>query len=433
MKEKTLMKIFTAIIIFAFSSVVLAGGTETGNLSGAKTLSLNGLYFAGNDGINKSLNNPAGIIYMENTGVEFFILDRLAQSRFESGNRGLFKSFRNDEILFSGGIFLALGENLKMAAAYQPASSFNIEWPYASIFQTDSASALLVFDYYNKLTSDAITLTAAYRAGSFSIGLSPVLYRVRHQLSFPLSNPLWIDGAGNAAYQVAYDQEGWAFGFVLGAVMDFSTDLRIGLSVKSGYSADLSGTAKSNYFPTLTTAPSDIDIDSKVEFPWVAGLGFLYNLGERVKLNGDFQYSLWGSTRENIIQNLNNAVWEGALTPIDQLSGISGRNIPLLFRNSFDLGFGIEFTPDQTYSYRFGYRFSQTNNQEENFRMLFPSVDQHWLNIGFGLKDEAIELDGTISYGIGFNREVESSGNNTAGEYGYNVVIPSISLKYFLR
>lgn len=426
------MKIKTTIIATLVSVLSFAGGTETFHLTGSKTLSLNGLYFAGADGIIKSLNNPAGLMNYYPTGAEFSVLNRLAQNRFESSGKGLFKSFRNDEILYGGGVFWGLSENFKLAAAYQPDINYNIEWPFARNFSADTISSLLVFDYYNRIKSDAISLSAAYRTGKFSFGISPVLYRVTFNSAFPLVNPGWPDNK-NAAYQVENSLEGWAFGFVAGVIGDLNPDLKVGLSVKSAYKADIEGTGKSKFFSDILSAASESEIKTSIESPWILGLGTLYSLGGKWNINFDIRYSMWGSVPEMLKIEYSQPGWSEPMSIQDPLSGITGSSINSNFRNAIDLGLGIEFLSSETFSYRFSYRFSQSHNEDEGYSMFFPTVDQHWLSLGFGLHDEFIILDAAIAYGIGPVVNIGQNGKNTAGEYGYGVVIPVISLKYLIK
>jgi hypothetical protein len=425
-------KIFTVTLFLFFSLFCLAGGTETIHLSGSKTLSLNGLYFAGSDGIVKSLNNPAGFLDYEGSGLQLTVLNRLAQNRFESGHRGLFKSFRNDEILFGGGIFFALSDNIKFAAAYQPDFNYNIEWPFANNFSTDTISSLLVFDFYNRIISDAISISAALKTGIFSFGVSPVLYRVRYETAFPVTNTLW-PVSGRAGYQVDNQQEGWAYGFVFGLLADLTSNMRLGFSLKSGYRADVEGSAGSRFFSELSDSPAEAVSKSTIEFPWIVGLGTIYNLSSQWKLNADARYSLWSAFEQNLETVFSEDRWNDIFNHLDPLTEIRGGSPDQNFRNSVDFGLGIEFLSSETFSYRFSYRFSQSHNESAGYSMFYPTVDQHWFNLGFGLQDHNLVLDAVVSYGIGFRKTIEKNSNNSAGEYGYNAIIPAVTLKYILR
>lgn len=429
------MKLNLLSIIFFLSVTVscFAGGSELYPLNGAKTLSLNGLYFAGSDGVVNSIINPASLIFVENYGMEFSIGDRLSENKFERYNNSLYRSFRNDEYIINGGLYFSLTNNIKVGVSYQPSIKYNVEWPYANFFSKDSLSSLLVFDFFNRLTIEAFAPSAAFRFGNFTVGVAPVAYRIKHSLAFPRSNAAWAN-LNSAGYQFEYDQEGWAYGFSLGAIAQINPEIRLALSVRSGYSSNLNGTAQSKMFSELDSASSIVNIKSKLEIPWIFGAGALYAISSELTLNVDVQYSLWGSVQKSMNLSFDDAVWQGNLSTVDPLTGITGSSFNLTYKNTIDIGAGLEYIPEGDLSYRFGYKYSQSPNQEETYNMLFPSGDQHWFSAGFGLREENFLLDGTVSYAIGFSKNITNGAvNNINGKYSYSVIIPSISLKYLIR
>jgi long-subunit fatty acid transport protein len=429
------MKYNLLSIIFFLSVTVscFAGGSEIFPLNGAKTLSLNGLYFAGSDGVVNSVTNPASLIFVENYGIEFSINDRLSENQFNRYNNTLFRSFRNDEYIINGGVYFSITKNIKVGVSYQPSIKYNVEWPYANFFSKDSLSSLLVFDFFNRLTIEAFAPSAAFRFGNFTVGVAPIAYRIKSSLAFPRSNAAW-GNFNSAGYQFEYDQEGWAYGFSLGVISQINPELRFALSVRSGYSSNLKGSAVSSMFSDLYSASSKVNLTSKLEIPWIFGVGALYTLSPELTLNLDGQYSLWGSVQKSMNLSFDNAVWQGNLSTVDQLTGITGSSFNLTYKNTIDIGVGLEYIPEGDLSYRFGYKYSQSPNQQETYNMLFPSGDQHWFSAGFGLREENFLLDGTVSYAIGFSKSITNGVvNNINGKYSYNVIIPSVTLKYLIR
>jgi long-subunit fatty acid transport protein len=429
------MKHYLLSIIFFLSVTAscIAGGSEIFPLNGAKTLSLNGLYFAGSDGVVNSVTNPASLIFLENHGIEFSINDRLSENQFNRYNNTLFRSFRNDEYIINGGIYFTINNNIKLGISYQPSIKYNVEWPYANYFSKDSSSSLLVFDFFNRLTIEAFAPSAAFRFGIFTVGVAPIAYRIKNSLAFPKSNALW-GNFNSAGYQFEYDQEGWAYGFSLGAISQINPELRLALSIRSGYSSNLKGTAVSSMFKDLYTASSKVNLTSKLEIPWIFGAGALYNLSPEITLNVDAQYSLWGSVQKNININFNDALWQQNLSTVDPLTGITGNSFNLSYKNTIDIGAGLEYFPEGDISYRIGYKYSQSPNQLATYNMLFPSGDQHWFSAGFGLREENFLLDGTVCYAVSFSKNITNGVvNNINGKYSYNVIIPTVSLKYLIR
>lgn len=428
MKNKLLfMFFFLSLGAFAF-----AGGTELYPLNSSKTLSLNGLYFAGGGGVVNSISNPAALIFVEDSGIEFSISNRLAQNKFEGGKSGLYRSFRNDEYMVNGGVYYSISENVKVGLSYQPSLKYNVEWPYANYFDLDTLNSLIVFDFFNRLTVEAFSPSAAFRFNNITIGIAPVAYKITYKTAFPKSNPAWT-GSNSAGYQFEYDQDGWAYGFSFGAIAQLNPEMRLAVSVRSGYSSDLEGTGNSKMFLELDSTDSNVNVSSKIEVPWIIGAGALYTISPEITVNLDMQYALWGSIQKSIDFSFNNNIWQQRLSGTDELTGITGSTFNLSYKNTFDLGAGIEYQPGGSVSYRFAYRYSQSPNSSSTYNMLFPSVDQHWISAGFGLTEENFVLDGTVAYGFAFSKSVSSNINNLNGKYGYSVVIPSVSLKYLIR
>lgn len=425
--------LFILILTCTCYGNIYAGGTEFKPFTSSKTVSLNGLYFAGSDGIVKSFSNPAGLTYLNESGIEFSLLDCLAQNSFDNSERKLFNSLKEDEFSFSGGFIWSVSEELKAALTYQQVVGYKVSWPYANYYRQDSLNALLVFDFYNDLAVNAITASLSYRFDNFSIGLSPILYHVSHKIAFPQNNNLWTAGIGTAAYQFEYDQEAWTFGFSFGLITELASDLKVGISVRSMYSADLEGNAKSRMFAVTDSTDELTSVKSVFEMPWIFGIGTVYSLSSNINLNFDIQYSLWESTQSSMTQSFGNSIWQNKLSNTDFGSGINGSNFNLSYRNTFDLGVGFEYISENSFSYRVGYCFSQSPNSDRTYNMLYPSVDQHVFSIGAGMQDGNFLVDATLLYSFGIERSVKNEIVPILdGKYNYEIIVPMITLKYIL-
>lgn len=422
----------TIIFAFVFSCNVMGGGIETKPITSSKTVSLNGLYFAGADGISKSFSNPAGLIYINESGIEFSALDRLAQSEFDNPSRGLFKSFREDEFNFNGGFIWSISDQLKTAISYQQVFDYNVSWPYANYFKTDSLSSLLVFDFYNKINVEAFSAAVAYRFNDFVFGITPVLYHVSNKIAFPQNNSLWTSGVGTAAYQFEYDMEAWTFGFNAGIIAELTSDLNIAFSLRSAYSADLEGDAKSRMFAVTDSTDELTDIKSTFEMPWMLGVGAVYSFSPEIKINLDIQYSLWGSTQESANISFNNSIWQNSLNQTDPGSGVHASRFNFEYRNTLDIGLGFEYTSPSDISYRAGYLFTQSHNSDFTYSMLFPSVDRHTLTIGAGLSEGNLRFDAALLYSFGVKKEVVNEIPILSGAYNYDIIIPMVTIQYLI-
>jgi len=120
--------------------------------------------------------------------------------------------------------------------------------------------------------------------------------------------------------------------------------------------------------------------------------------------------------------------WNGKDFQTDPLTGIDPNNILLAFENSFDAGAGIEY--DLTdWSFRGGYRFSQSQNSTASYNYLFPTVDQHWFSLGLGYNDVEYIVDLGVSYAFGQETKIVSV-PAISGKYDSETINVSMTLKY---
>ncbi len=430
------MKLFTSILIFLqiflLSTVIFAGETNFTMASRAKTLSLNGLYFAGTDGLQSILGNPSMLSQLSSKGIELFIVDHIGQHEYENLQGDLFKSFQDDDFSFGGGIFWALSPAFTAALSYQRAIDYKVNWPFANLFSTDSSSSLLAFDFYNQITVDAASASFASSINQFSIGASANFYFIEQHTAFPRSNERWNQGLGLAGYQFNYNQDGYSFGFNLGASLQINNRFRVGVMTRSGFKADLEGTAESNMFAQLDSASSSVDLSGTFELPWIFGAGLNYEWTENLRINLDVQYSLWNGIQKTFDLTFENATWQQNLSSRDSLTDINSSSFNFYFKNSIDAGLGVEFSTSDLVL-RGGYRFSQSPNSDNTYNLFFPSVDQHYISFGIGYRDESLIVDASLAYVFGLSKEViKPVMRNSSGNYSSTLILPNITFRYLL-
>ncbi|KUG25179.1 long-chain fatty acid transport protein [hydrocarbon metagenome] len=427
-------KKFTILIIalFLLFTNLNAGLPTFFPVSSSKVMSLNGIYAAGNDGISSLSTNPAGLGYLNGRGVELSVFGRLGQQDYVRDDGTLFRSFRDDDIGVNIGAFWKISDKITIAADYNNAYQYRVNWPFAKFFEGELGSSVLAFDHFNDYSITSINPSAAINFGSFTIGLSLNIFNIKHDFAFYQGNAGWdTTETQNAAYQVSIFEDAWGFGGTLGIQADLSSDLRIGAFVKSSVSATLEGDARSRLMVDVDSSVSKTSVSSEFEKPWVLGLGVIYKLTDQLTINVDALYNLWGSIQTTQSFTYGNEVWNERLSNLDSLSGYTGGSFPLNFENSFDLGFGIEYDTKSDVTVRLGYRYSQAPNVESNYTMLYPAVDQHWLSFGIGFWFEEFYLDLALAYAVGIEKNVLKDKNFFfPGNYNGNAFVPSVNIKY---
>lgn len=419
-------------ILFIVSANLFAGTPSFKPVSSAKVISLNGIYAAGYDGISSLTNNPAGLAYLKGRAFEGSVFGKLGQQDFINSDGALFRSFRDDDINFNVGAYWRISDNLTVAVDYNNAYQYRVNWPFVKRIVGDSSSATLAFDHFNEYSITAINPSAAINLGSFSLGVSINVMNIKHKLGFYQGNKNWEDfEAGVGAYQVSVDEDAWAFGGTIGMQGDLTDNLRFGAFIKSTISVSLEGKAESKLFSEVDSTDAETSVSSEFELPWIFGLGFIYQFNPNLRVNVDALYNLWGSTQTSRNYKYGNSIWNNRLSNTDSLSGYTGSSFPLQYENSFDIGIGLEYDASSDIVVRCGYRYSQSQNTEETYSMLYPSVDQHWISLGVGFWFEELYVDMAIAYGTSTEKEVSASENLFhVGKYSGDAYIPSINVKY---
>ena len=429
------MKLKWVLIFYVFISYsqlnVIAGGIDYSPFFGAKTLSLNGLYFAGNDGLSCSLTNPAGFSLLKGMSLQATILDRLGLQEFNSPDLGLYRSFRHDALSFGGGGYWNVSPLFTAAISYGRIIDYSVNWPFAKLASDNST--ILAFDMNNNFHVDAISPSAAFRFGNFSFGATLDIYKVELNSAFPQANLKVSSSSDLEAYQFNVNQKVWTYGFNFGAIADLSQEFRIGIALKSSYKANLSGTANSKMFQDTDSASYQTNVSSTFQMPWSIGAGILYQLEPGLKINIDAQYNLWGSIQNNINLKYGDQIWQNELSHVDSISGIQGNKIELAYNNTFDFGVGIEYMADEDTYLRAGYRFSQMPNSNSTYSFLMPGVNNHSLSLGIGIISGEYTLDAGLVYSFGISKDVSRNVySKFSGKYNADSYIPSITLRYSL-
>ena len=427
-------KKFTIFIVtlFLLALNIYAGNPTFFPVSSAKVISLNGIYAAGSDGISSLTSNPAGLAYLNGRALEVSVFGRLGQQDYLKDNGILHRSFRDDDIGFTGGAYWNITGDLTVAVDYNIAYQYRANWPFARFFQGDSTSAVLAFDQINEYDITSINPSAALKLGSLSVGASVNIYYIKHSMAFYKGYEAWEGSLAQIpAYLVSTEEEAWAFGGTIGVQGYLSPELKFGAFVKSTVSAAMEGDSESRFFADVDSTVSKTSVSSDFELPWEFGVGFLYTLSDQVKINVDAVYSLWGSTQETQQYEYGNQTWNQRLSVVDSISGYKGSEFQLQYDNTFDVGVGLEYTPSSAIVVRFGYRFSQTQNSAETYNFLYPAVDKHWFSGGIGFWFEELYIDMALAYSMGPELEINQDENFFFhGKYSSDSFVPTVNVKF---
>ncbi len=426
---------FTKVLLLVLMSlqVLLAGGTNRTSLFGAKTTSLNGLYFAGIDGISNVFMNPAGLSYYNQKILEVTGFIKQEENVFNGEAGKLHKSILDSDLNLGAGIVWPLTENLTAAFATELLEDFKVNWPYVLLYKQGTSMVSAATDLYNRYQYRYFSPSIGYKWAKFSAGITFNVLNVKNTLAFAQSNFDWIGTQGLPAYQFDYAQKAWTWNTNLGFMYQVNEELRIGVSIVTPISVTLKGDAATKLYQLTDSTDIFVKMESKYYAPWRIGIGSVFHLNEDISFNIDLRYNAYNETDEEIKFIFNNSIWEQNSKIEDQISGVSASSLFQYYNNSIDVGAGVEYQADSDLKIYAGYKFSQSPNTEKSYSLLNPTVSQNQFSCGFSYTSEEVTVEGGVLYYLGVEKSVTGAiykVNN--GRYNVSGVIPTLTLKYKL-
>lgn len=425
------------IIIFGLSVIIftplVAGDASMIPVSGSKSLALGGYYYAGKDHVTAAFSNPARLLHMVGKGLAVNISDRAGQQQCRQSKLDLHRSFLYNDFSGAAGIYWVPSPKFGLAVLYNRALDYSVRWPLAMSFNEGGTERLYGFQLTSRMRTEAISPIVGVRLGPLSLGLAVNIYNISRQFGFPVGNKEWETNSANPAYQMDIKQQGSSLGWSVGFSVPMSSQLRIGGMVRSGFTQNLSGNARTDLFFDLDSLVSKTAVDGKFQQPLSGGIGIMYKINNQFSVNLDVAMQLWGNSLSNYEFSYKDTAWTARMpaAPRDSITGYYWKNIPLDFKNSFDLAVGVEYTDVNDLQYRCGYRFSSTPNANNSYSLLFPNVNRHWFSVGIGLRYENYRLDLSLAYSVGIATSIKKEDEPYFyGEYDLNTILPSVNVEY---
>ncbi|MBN1559604.1 outer membrane protein transport protein [candidate division KSB1 bacterium] len=429
------MKFMIILAVSIITSIAFAGDSGFRSSMAAQTAARGGLYVAGADGLTTTSINPSSLACLPRNGVQLALNDQYGQQEYVNQDDDLYRSFKDQTYTISGGFYWRATPKMTVALAAYNAADYRTNWPFATYRTKASTIYTSGFDMAHRVRITAIAPSIAFQMGVVAIGLSANSYYIEQKTSLPVSNPLWFQDVGLSGYQLEYELDGWSYGINLGGMVQIAERWRGGISLRSGFNADLSGLAKSNIYAELDSISATlVDITSELAMPFQAAAGVVYQLSPEIDVNVDLSYSFWDNVQKNMPVTFADDFWNSRLSAVDSLSGVQANNIATDMRNSIDFGLGVEYQPPQGLIYRLGYAFRGTPVAPGSANLLFPGVSQHCFSLGIGHRTDTIALDATLAYSIGQARTVTPAENlYYAGVYDSHTIGVYLSMNYFIN
>lgn len=418
-------------IVFGILAVLLhhVPATAAGFLVRENSAEAVGLSYAGNgsraDGPDTAFSNPAGMTRLERVELEFGSAVILPSTTFSGvarqgatpisgktgGDSGLPALIPN----MYGVIPLGRGFTAGFSATvpFGNANKYDQEW-YGRYLGTKTAAQ-----------SVDLNPAVAYRInGTWSLGAGVSAQYLKLDITSAIDQAaIFGVPAPDAFYR--FKAHDWAFGFNGGVLAEFESGTRVGLTYRSAINHRIEGGLDFTGVSPLLGLISG-PANARTRLPATTGLSATSELGPRLTLSADVQFTQWSV--------FNNVVIESKNPPFANIEH---------YRDSWMIAVGGSYRLDDQWSLRAGIAFDETPVTSRYRAVSLPDTNRHLVGLGASYKlTDAMTLEGAYGHSFAFNHpNVNTSINNTDsithsvtlnGKYDIAVDILAFSFRYGL-
>ena len=431
-KGKLLIAIVTALVFL--SSMALANGLNLNGL-GARAVAMGGAFVGLADDFSAVYWNPAGAAqfgkkYFGFSGfailpsmgykLDLAMVDVKAPSKVYPGGMAAYYHPINDKLVGGLSVYSPSGLGMKWDGADFAnisgppnfAPNPNLKWE-SFVFMV-TASPSLAYKI-----SDQVSLGVALNASYTSVDLAMYAGSVE-----PFPN-----------YHIDMKQQdinltGWGIGATFGVLVKPSDLFSIGATFKTPVKFNLSGDAKITGMPQLGLNETS-GLETAITWPMWIAVGVAVRPIDSLVFTFDVQYTDW-NTIDVLELSFIDPAWDNMMT-------LSGENeMDFYWESKTQIRIGAEYLVTDTFALRGGYYFDPTPSPDKTLNVLLPSATFNAISGGFGYSPNGIELDFTVEYLMGKDRDVPFMKTVTdpdwesamPGMYELNVLTFEISVGY---
>ncbi len=233
----------------------------------------------------------------------------------------------------------------------------SVAWKVNEMFSVGGGVNVM---YIDAELTNAVDYSAIAAAPGFPGGLANI-----SAATCPGSGP----GPQNCEGVAKVKGDDWAWGWNLGAMINFSPDTRIGITYRSTVTQKLGGDVSFSNRPTTAAFAAVVPnsgVTAEIKLPDMFSVGLSHAFG-RFQLLADYTWTGWDS-----IQDLT----------IVRSSGARLSNTPLRFKNSWRAGLGVNYQLTDQWKLRFGTAYDRTPVQDEFRTPRLPDESRVWLAVG---------------------------------------------------
>ncbi len=348
---------------------------------GSKAMGMAGAFTAQADDPSALFHNPAGIAFQDErdflVGLTYITT---TESSFEGANpfpgAGVMAEQETLQEVPPHAYWVEpLGDRWTFGLGIMTPFGLTTEWEDPDNFPgrfLSSRAALRAFD---------VNPTLAVRVNeNFSLGFGAFarISDVELDQHVPFPNPFTQTISDVATVRLESDFD-TGFGFNVGLLhkasdffhwgLNYRSTVEIDYSGEAAFSQNLTGTPLDQLVPTVLPIGQEVEVETEIEFPDQASLGFAFHFSEGVMLETDFNWTGW-STFD--------------VLPVDfEIDDFDSERIQR-WDDAYNYRIGLRLGREGESQWRFGYVFDETPQPEEAISPLLPDADRHGFTLGWG-------------------------------------------------
>lgn len=223
--------------------------------------------------------------------------------------------------------------------------------------------------------------------------------------------------------KASFEGDGVGFGGNAAVSWEMVKSHTLALTYRSSIKVDYEGDTHISNIPDAGKLPLPLsvvsarsDFETEVEFPSVIGIGYGWDVNEKLSVGVDYEWIEHSLFDELELDVGNNA----ALLP--------STTIPADWDDNWTLGFGLDYKLNDLWTARAGYMYVETPVPSETMTPFVAEEDQSVISVGLGYEKDARRVDLAYAYGIFDGREVSDNVNPANnGKYDFESHLVAVS------
>ncbi len=406
---KTLVRLsLIAILAAGLTTGLFANGLNL-NGNGSKANAMGGAFVGLANDFSAAYWNPAGLAQMTTASFSLFAADILPFGTYQFDLAGIdAKSTFKHYLIPAAGYFQPLGDKIVVGVYLNAPSGAGAVWDGEDLAPLVKG----VYDWNSKLGIFTISPSIAIKVTE-KIMLGATLDINYGMLK--MAQP--VIGLG----QYSEDLKGWALGGTFGILVKPVKQFSFGATYKLPFTAKLKGDVEIPAAEGLGLPTTDTGTRTATWPQWLAA-GIAIKPMDKLTFTADVQYTNWKKL-QTIPVTFENVDWETYFA--------DGAAYQLLWKNTTQFRFGVEYMASKCLALRAGYYFDPNPGPVETQNVLLPEFKYSWITAGFGYMSEKIVIDFSVEYGTGEDITVPLGlPDGMPGVHGMKIVAPSLSFTY---